>query len=347
MKRIFTYFISVLLMTAFNATAQLITISETYQMPIAGDSIHYVDANTFGFDANGVGSVTAKVWDFSALMTSGTSVDFVFVDPTTISVNDGRDTFPTATIARRQSDASGYFYYQNTLNDMNRIGAYVSASNFLVYKDGTFATEFHFPITAGESNTSTYHGRYAPFGAGEDSVTVESGTITINADMQGTMMLPTGTFDQVLRIHVTESFHIKAYIFGTPATDNIIEDDYYYWFVDTIFQPICIYGTTSQDGTQQAEVLRYQPIIVTNDNIINVENANIYPNPTRGQFFLNTGNVLPKKIEIVNYLGEIVYQNLTPQSSNLIINLSKHSKGIYFVKVFINENINVSKIVLE
>lgn len=348
MKKLFTISIVVVLyITIFNAKAQLVTISETNQMPAIGDSIHYVDANTFGFDATGVGPVTAKVWDFSALMNTGTSVDFTYVDPSTLTPSDGRDSFPTANIARGESDASGYFYYQNTANDINRLGAYVSATNHLIYKDGTVATEFHFPITAGGNFNSTYHGRYSPFGVGEDSVTVESGTLTINADMQGQMILPTGTFNQVLRLHVIESFHIKAYVFGTPATDNIISDDYYYWFVDSIKLPLFIYGVTSQDGTPQTPVLRYQPIsspltITNNNNDV----TNVYPNPSNGIFTINTGKNFVEKIEISNSLGQVVYENLKPLSNNLKIDLSKFSKGEYFVKVYNNEKFYISKIVL-
>jgi len=68
----------------------------------------------------------------------------------------------------------------------------------------------------------------------EDSVLIESGSLIIDADAQGTLILPTDTFENVLRIHLVESFHIKAYMMGTPVTDNVVEDDYYYWFHDDI-----------------------------------------------------------------------------------------------------------------
>ncbi len=347
MKKKFTISIfAVFLFVAFNANAQLVTINETHQMPTIGDSIHYLDANTFGFDALGVGPVTAKVWDFSALMNTGSSVDFTYVDPSTLTPADGKDSFPTATIARAESAAPGYFYYENTTNNINRIGAYVSVSNHMIYKGGTVATEFHFPITAGGSYNSTYYGRYSTLGAGEDSVTVESGTLSISADMQGQMILPTGTFNQSLRLHVIESFHIKAYIFGMAAVDYLVSDDYYYWFVDTILQPLVIYGITTVDGTAQAPVLRYQPIssptTITNNNI---ELINLYPNPTNGIFTVKSGANNIDKIEVLNSLGQIIYQNLKPQN-NLKIDLSKYSKGEYFVKTYTKDNFYINKIAL-
>jgi hypothetical protein len=263
MKKLITItFLSAIFLIAFNANAQLVTISATNQMPVIGDSIHYVDANTFGFDATGVGLVTAKVWDLSALMNAGTYFDFVYVDPTICPVNLGRDSFPTATIARSETGAPGYFYYQNTASDIKRLGWFSSITNYGIYKDGTIAKDFHFPITSGQTYNSTYHGVYAPF-AGTDSTLITDGTLTGSADMQGQMMLPTGTFTSVLRIHVVESFHIKAYMFGTPAIDFPVSDDYYYWFVDTIKQPLLIYGITTVNSVAQTPVLRYQPITNT------------------------------------------------------------------------------------
>ncbi len=106
----------------------------------------------------------------------------------------GRDSFPTATIARGESGAPGYFYYQNTVTDINRIGWFSSLSNYGIYTYGTMANEFHFPITAGQTFTSTYQGNYAPFNVGEDSVRIILGTLSMNADMQGQLILPSGDF---------------------------------------------------------------------------------------------------------------------------------------------------------
>ena len=349
MKTLIT-FIAILLIIS-NVKGQLITISETHQMPIVGDSIHYIDANTFGFDAAGTGPVTTKVWDFSLLMSTGTDVDFVFVDPSTLSAGDGVNFFPTANLAKRQSDANGYFYYKNTANNIDRIGAYNSATNYMIYTGGTAATEFYFPITAGGSHNSTYHGTFAPFNVGEDSVTVESGTLSISADMQGQMILPTGTFNGALRLHVIESFHLKAYIMGMAATDNIVSDDYYYWFVDTILQPLVIYGVTTIDGTAQTPVLRYQPINspTSINEINNSDQVSVYPVPSNGNITIHIGKEFNSlnKIEIINSTGQVVYENMNLNSEQYHVDLTSISKGEYFVKTIFDTKEVINKIVLE
>jgi hypothetical protein len=340
-------FITATVFNAFNANAQLVTISETHQLPVFGDTIHYVDANSFGFDPTGVGPVTAKVWDNSALLNAGTTYDFFYVDPATITGN-GVDSFPFATIARGESGATGYFYYQNTTNNINRIGWFGSNSNFGIYENQTFATEFHFPITAGNTVTSSYNGRYAPFNLGEDSVKIEMGSLIINADMQGIMMLPTGTFNDVLRLHVLETFHIVTYLFGFPAQDNVITDDYFYWFSDTILQPILVSGVTSVDGNPQTPVLRYQPIS-TSTGIAenNIEIANLYPNPSSGIFNLTLKNNFAEKAEltVADVTGRIVFKetiNEKSRKSNFIIDLGKNPDSVYFLRIK-SANTNTTK----
>lgn len=348
MNKLFT--LSILSITLFITgvtNAQLTTISQTHQLPIAGDSIHYVDANSFGFNGAGVGPVTAKVWDLSSLMLTGTTMDFVYVDPTTIPTNLGKDSFPTATIARSESNSPGYFYYENTANNINRLGWYSSSTNYGIYTNGTIATEFHFPITAGNNFSSTYHGVYSPFNVGEDSVRITDGTLSMSADMQGQMILPTGTFNGILRLHVLESFHIKTYMFGIAVIDNIISDDYYYWFSDSILQPLLISGLTTVDGTAQTPVLRYQPIssptgIAQNNS---QKEVTIFPNPSTGKFTIkNTLSSLTNtKLEIYNTLGEKIDFTTTKNE----IDLTHSPKGIYLLKISEERNVHFEKLIIE
>lgn len=349
MKKLFTISIfTAIVSIAFNTNAQLVTISETHQLPAFGDTIHYVDANSFGFDPTGTGPVTNKLWDNSALLNTGTTYDFFYVDPLTIT-GFGVDSFPAANIARGESGAAGYFYYQNTINNINRIGWFGSTSNYGIYENGTFAAEFHFPITAGQTVTSTYNGRYAPFNLGEDSVKIELGSLSINADMQGTMMLPTGTFTNVLRLHVLENFHIKTYFIGVPIQDNIIQDDYFYWFADTILQPILVSGTTFVDGTPQTPVLRYQPISTTTGiQTNNIEIANIHPNPSQdGIFYLEIGNYpgINAELKIYDVTGREL-QKKALKETLIKIDLGKQDNGVYFLQINTGEKTVNKKILV-
>lgn len=348
------YFISLCLFSeillTINSNAQLISISATHQMPSVGDSVHYVDANPFGFDSTGVGPVTSKIWDESALLNAGTTYDFYFINPDSIPPGFYKDSFPNANLARSESGSPGYFYYENTLNDINRLGWALNSTNFGLYKDNSISNEFHFPLTAGQTYTSSYRGTFAPLNLGEDSVTIENGVITGNADMQGQLILPTGTFDSILRVHVTESFHIKAYLFGLAITDDVIFDDYYYWFSDTIFQPLLIYGKTYQGGSVQAAVLRYQPLIPTQNGITEnkTKTINVYPNPTSGKLTLKhpDHSIKDINIQIYNCLGEKVVYNRKSGPDADEIDFTNAPKGIYLVNTFFGKN-SISNIIIK
>lgn len=352
MKKLFTLSGIVIACFGYTANAQLVTITEANQLPAVGDTVHYVNANTFGFDGTGVGPVTAKVWDESALLNAGTTYDFTWVDPATVSPNLGRDSFPNATLARGESGAAGYFYYNNTANNIDRVGWFGSTTNFGIYENGTVATEFSFPITAGQTITSSYNGRYAPFNLGEDSVKIVLGAVSINADMQGTLILPTGTFTQVLRLHVVETFHIVTYFLGVPALDNFVEDDYYYWFSEDHLQALMVSGSTSVDGSTQAAVLRYQPIVSSPNGIADnvIPGIGIYPNPSHGKFIIknSNGDVTKYSLEVFNMLGGKMntVTNINAQG-NYELNLSSFEKGIYFLKINTGTSFHTEKVVIQ
>ncbi len=203
--------------------------------------------------------------------------------------------------------------------------------------------EFKFPFTASDNNSVNYHGEYAPLGYGEDSTMIELGNIHLQADMQGTLILPTGEFHDVLRIHDVESFHIKAYVVGTAAADIVVEDDYYYWFVDTIFQPILIYGTTAVDGSQQSEVLRYQPIgTTTNINTIKDIKVSVFPNPSNGIFNIEGQNITNLKlIDIKGKNIDVEFNSFTK------LDLSSLENGVYFLKITTTEGSTMRKLIIE
>lgn len=340
---------------AFYANAQLVTIQGTNQFPVAGNIITYTNLNAFGFDAAGTGPVTTKVWDFSALATQGANTAFEYVLPSTLTAAQGADKFPTATIARKETGATGAFYYQNNPTNIDRLGFYGDATFWGVYTGGSKATEFKFPITAGQSFNSTYAGDFAPFNQGEDSVNISDGTLSITADMQGTMSLPSATFGtatnytNVLRLHVVESFKINTIFGGAVVLSQTIADDYFYWFVESIKSPLLIYGITTLDGGSPSKVLRFQKasnLAIQNNTIAEI--AQVSPNPSNGVFKLKGFNndLTNTNVEIYNTLGALVYDSeLT--STNDQIDISKEAKGIYFMKIANEKGTQTQKLIVE
>lgn len=77
-----------------------------------------------------------------------------------------------------------------------------------------------------------------------------------------------------------------------------------------------------------------------------LENIAIFPNPFNDIFNVRLGNVIPEKIEISDITGKIVYtKNNFISSSEINIDLTDYSKGIYLVKIVSEGKYSVKKII--
>ena len=79
-----------------------------------------------------------------------------------------------------------------------------------------------------------------------------------------------------------------------------------------------------------------------------MENIAIYPNPTKGIFNVSIGTIIPKTILVYDPIGKIVcskdeFQN---NQSNIILDLSNVSNGVYFVKI-ISENKSITRRIIK
>ncbi|HET7818215.1 MAG TPA: C1 family peptidase [Bacteroidia bacterium] len=77
------------------------------------------------------------------------------------------------------------------------------------------------------------------------------------------------------------------------------------------------------------------PHVPTNVNDIDVSSASVYPNPSSGLFTFS-GLTNENTIEVYDYIGNLVYQN-TSKNSSVAVDLMDKSHGIYMYKI-INAN---------
>lgn len=78
---------------------------------------------------------------------------------------------------------------------------------------------------------------------------------------------------------------------------------------------------------------------LTTEDFLNDKQVFIYPNPTNDFFTLDFSNFdiyVEKKISILNYLGQEVFEIFTRENS---INIDQiKTSGIYFIKIYDLEN---------
>jgi len=77
---------------------------------------------------------------------------------------------------------------------------------------------------------------------------------------------------------------------------------------------------------------------------INKNDITIYPNPSFGEFIIEVDNI--SSIEIEDIAGKQIEYSITDMKSKYIINLKTKEKGIFFVKIYANNNIIVKKVII-
>ena len=84
------------------------------------------------------------------------------------------------------------------------------------------------------------------------------------------------------------------------------------------------------------------------NNIINTTEVTIYPNPNNGLFSITTSTITDKlEVSITNALGQIVKTEMTQHASQLQVNMSDMSKGIYYLTVTTTQGRKIVKLILE
>ena len=85
---------------------------------------------------------------------------------------------------------------------------------------------------------------------------------------------------------------------------------------------------------------------LSSDNF-ELNEISIYPNPSKGVFNLNSGNIVPDKVDVFDVTGKLIITLTNFNSTLNTINLSNASTGIYFVKIEANNKNIVKRIVKE
>ena len=73
----------------------------------------------------------------------------------------------------------------------------------------------------------------------------------------------------------------------------------------------------------------------------------IYPNPSKGVFYLDAGDITVDLVQVVGYAGAIMQEIIPEPGSSLIeVDLSTQPAGPYFIKIFNNQTPFVKRIII-
>ncbi|HWY39051.1 MAG TPA: T9SS type A sorting domain-containing protein [Bacteroidia bacterium] len=277
---------------------------------INGQGINYTSPGSGG---------ASQVWNFSALVSTGAQ-SFSFIDPSTTA---NAASFPTSNIATFNSAASSYNYLTTSSTSLLADGNFTSPSTLMPYSNPQKVLDY--PFSMGSNFTDTYQGSYT---SGSSTI-IRKGTDTVTADGYGSLILPYGTLNNVLRASIIDNYADTTTL-GVPFAK--FRTVTYNWYLPNIHYPVMSLTSIYYNGNPVAQFGSYLDQTSTSIGIIEHDllnsNLSIYPNPATNSLFIQAAGKI-KTITCTNYLG----QAADVKFENNSVNISSFSKGLYFLTV--------------
>jgi len=280
-------------------------------------------------------------WDFSALVIDSTFT-YAYVDPASTPMTDS---FPTATVAH--AEGGGYAYRSFDATGGYYLGYHMGGTSPVVdYQDPELT--FQFPCTYGTQWVDDLFADYLPGPAW-----YYAGSINAEADGHGTLILPYGTFTNVLRLHLTRSYTLE-----TPwPEDAFYENDIYYYLRPDTHYPLVEVFTDSSGTTDGGDPIVTTGVRWLSDPFAGVQGtvapANTLVAVAQGDglvrldLSLNTGGAAT--IQVIDAAGRTVAQDrmgLGAGASSHTLGMSTLAPGLYTVRLLLNGQQMTTRLVI-
>lgn len=340
-KAIFTAFIAIILFHfGVNDGNAQITIDNSYK-PAYGDTYKSVSADTNGIFEGNAGA--NQSWNFTSLVLSTTPVTVTTSDPST---GLGNSHFPGATTLNVIDGA--YIYSKEENNSYYAMGMYTEDA---LRKYTDMQKVMQYPFAYNNSFTDTYRSVMTI----DDMEMRSHGTVTVTADAWGTIALPSGTYNNALRLKsvlnntdtmVTSS---GSFVFGSTTTT-------YSWYVSGVKVPVFSITYIVSDF---ANIKSVEYVTESSTSIINpigiAEDYKLeqnYPNPfnpsTTITFSIRKSDFT--SLKVYDILGKevatLVNGNLSAGTYSADFDASQLTSGVYFYKLETSEFSSVKKMSL-
>ena len=320
MKQTFTLLFA-LLSVVFHLTVQaqpILTVDNSAPKIGQEQSYEWVELNGLSAGPSGE-NVT---WDFSTITSPMFIGSMIGVLPNETPFGS---LFPTADIAY---DTDGSFaYYNLTPYSYNFLG-YGGVDFEFIYSNPE--TQFVYPFTYGTSQTDAFFATVH----WETGTETQYGTTTLIGDGYGTLILPSGSYSNVLRIRTITDYIDSTASGGFP---NMIHHffDFYTWHSPTE-GPLLTLGTTTTTfigGTSSqsfAKLIHWSAVGIPN---LQAEPLNVYPNPATEQLYID----LPTDVEqnatlnVYDLAGRRVKTTTVAQSERQTISVDELPTGTYML----------------
>jgi hypothetical protein len=295
MKTIYTTFFAVSLSAL---SFGQVTLTGADLNGVIGESISYTQADWMDPGAGGA----AQTWDLSGL------------NPTTaatVTYATANGSFPATNVTELYSDGSE-IYYSNTatgqvMHGINAGGTVITYSNPQTYLE--------FPLSMSVSGSDTHLATFISGGLGF----TRGGSTTWETDGWGTVITPNGTYSDVLRVKLTQTY-------TDTYSGGIINyyTEVYLWLKAGVHFPIASSANITSD-LGGAQYSTYQTGNVGLD-ALDPSILSVYPNPTDGNVTL--AGVTSGDYQVISNDGRIVLQG-TINGASTSLDLNQFQSGTY------------------
>lgn len=289
----------VLMLTAishFVRAQPTITNSEDFEI---GTVLMFQKCDTIGVNAGNPGE--NQTWNFSNLISLPDTATEWILDPSTTT---NGNLFPTSNLVVKVSN--GQFTYINKTIDENNIVGFIdttSAFPATLYPNPMLIAKR--PLNYGIIVTDTFTLSGSP----------ALGVITFDPDAYGTLILPNGTYNNVLRVKISQVHPWFTYVI-------------YVWF-DGITKSAIL----KIDNQPNVEYLLSETVLGITE-IKKQKTFNFFPNPTSNQFSFESEN--QGELSIRNLNGKVISKTFI-RDKQTNISTANFTPGVYFI-VFTTEN---------
>jgi hypothetical protein len=223
-------------------------------VPQIGDSYTFRYCDTLGVKPGDAG--ISQTWDFSNLkLQTGDEGSYTYniVNPTT---GIKSELFPDATYAYFSQNTYGYYKLSN--NEVHRLGTAYDAGNEVLTDPEIY---LNYPFTYGDNKTDDFAGSILTKYSGMDVTLARSGNVSTVADGYGTLILPNGTFHNLLRLKIVQ--RITDTYSGPPEIQIQTETTTYTWISDEYK-----YGLLSISIIKNTQIVMGNPIVTYSNNVV-------------------------------------------------------------------------------
>lgn len=259
-------------------------------------------------------------WDLSGLAASSTI---------TVSALAANPSFPGTDLTLTYSGQSS-IYVDFTPTEYLVNGLFQVPSNTTItYSDPM--KYYEFPMNMGESYTDNFAATFTTSGFNF----TRSGTISCEVDGYGTLITPSGTHTNVLRVHSVQDY-TDSYAMG--SLDVTIDN--YTWIKAGFHQELAMVQTMTSDVSSGSSAYYASNTLGLNNSEFST--MKLYPNPTQDYLIIDF-EVTVDQIEVTDLNGRLVTVSFDKEAG--ILDVSQLNSGIYYVTIYSNNSSTVKKIV--